>query len=46
MEEGVIMLLIKEFFKSMEVNEGEVVWFDVCIVGDFVLVVEWFKDGY
>lgn len=45
MEEGVSMLLIKELLKNFEVNEGDVVKFEVCIIGNFELVVEWFKNG-
>lgn len=44
-DEGMVLLIFKEKLYNLNVIEGENVCFDICVVGNLVLVVEWFKDG-
>lgn len=40
-----VLLIFKELLKNISIIEGENVCFDICVVGNLELVVEWFKDG-
>lgn len=44
-DEGMVLLIFKELLKNISIIEGENVCFDICVVGNLELVVEWFKDG-
>lgn len=43
--EVIIILEFEEKLKYIEVIEGDIVWFDVCVVGNFKFVIEWLKGG-